>query len=101
MPASHVSRKLYLNPACLFLAMSGIDHLVEVDAAPRRVDSVHLDGNGIAQLHRGSRVLAHQGGFRLVQVPAVAANSAPGQEAFEALFAEADEGSCAYQPDDL
>src|SRR4051794_13525715 len=99
--ASHFSRRLYLFAACLFRAMSAIDDRVYVYSTAWRIDGIDLHREWIAQAHLARGVLPDERRFGVVQVPAVAADPPPRQEALEAVVAEADKGAGADHAGDL
>src|SRR4051795_1070509 len=88
--------------AALRLPFLAIAHRVctEVDPASRRVDSVDLDLDRVAQPQLASRALRRERGAHLVQIPPPA-QPPDRQEALEALLAELDERALLDQPNDL
>src|SRR3954454_8033117 len=84
------------------LAILGLHHGgPQIDAPARRAPPPHVHADRIAEPHRLPGPLADERGALLVEVPPLAAQRPRGQEALEALVAEAHERAAAHEPDDL
>src|SRR5215213_1310005 len=72
----------------------------EVGAAPRRVDALDLDDDGVAEPQRHARLRADEHRLLLVELPPIAAQ-APHREQTLVAVAERDEGARADHADHL